>query len=187
MTVKEILINSAIILGDNDLVSYLKDGVCENSSVTVNNLSILKTAYKLVLEEIASEYLDIVNTETFSVNNQELEYSNFTYSPIRIISVLDTSGQKTNAKIYPCHIKTDLKSVTVKYAYIPKFNGLDDINPFENTVITERVLVYGICTEYNLIKGNFDLASVYHTKYYDALRGALKQRAVRRIRPRKWL
>lgn len=168
MTVKEIIIKTASYLNRKDVVEYLKTGATENSEMVKDDVEILLNSYNVVQDEISSLYYKFKATERFSPKNGIIKYSEFSFNPYAILSVKDDFGSKIKVRILPVEIQTE-KPITVEYYYIPKTKKIDDICDFTGTPVTDRILSYGIMTEYLLIKGSYEEAGTWHSKYIDAL------------------
>ncbi len=169
MTVKEIIKQSAIFLNANEIVNYLVKGTAENFSNLLEEVNLLVNCYNVVAEEIASSHCRFKAVESFSPKNNRVTLGEFLYNPLAIINVFDKNGVKVNANILPTEIITDLPFITVEYYYIPSIKTLDDISDFKDTFIKKRTLAYGIVTEYLLIKGSYEEASLWHEKYAQSL------------------
>ncbi len=168
MTVKDVIIKTATYLNKKEVVEYLKTGATENSSSAIEDVEIMLDSYNVISEEIASHYYKFKSTERFSPNNGIIKFSRFINNPYKILSVTDDCGAKLDAKILPTEIRVD-KTANIEYYYIPKSKKLDDICDFTGTPVTVRTLCYGIMTEFLLIKGSFEEAGAWHSKYVDAL------------------
>ncbi len=169
MTVKEIIKQSAVFLNASEIVNYLDKGVAENFSSVLEEVDLLVNCYNVVAEEIASSHYRFKAVESFSPKNNRVTLSEFSFNPLAIINVFDKGGVKVNATILPTEIQTNLPYITVEYYYIPNPKTLDDISDFKDTLIKKRTLAYGIITEYLLIKGSYEEASVWHEKYAQSL------------------
>lgn len=187
MTVKDIVKKVAVFLDRKDIIEYLQTGATENYLSVLEDVNLLQNCYNVVGEEIASLYYRFKATEKFSPNlDGIIKLADFSNNPLAIISVKDDKGSKVNAKILPTEIITDLKTVTVEYYYVPSYKKLDDISDFQGTTITDRILCYGILTEYYLIKGGFEEANLWHGKYINALKNGTLLGKSKTLKGRVW-
>lgn len=186
MTVKEILKNVAIIINRLDIFNYLDKGISENYTKVMEDVNTLVSCYNIISEEIATEFYKFKNEENINVSNGVIEYSDFKYNPIAIISVKNTKGVRVKAKVLPTCIHTFESEVVVEYYYVPSVKNLDDISNFTNTPIKKRVLSYGIATEFLLITGAYEEASLWHEKYVDSLKNSLSKTKVGKVIGRVW-
>ncbi len=187
MTVKDIVKKVAVFLDRKDVVEYLETGATENYLAVLEDVKLLQNCYNVVGEEIASLYYRFKAVEKLSPSlDGVVKLSNFSNNPLAIISVKDDKGNKINAKILPTEIVTDQKNVTVEYYYVPSYKKLDDISDFKGTPITDRILSYGILTEYYLIKGGYEEANLWHGKYINALKNGSLLGKSKRLKGRVW-
>ena len=168
MTVKEIIEKTATLLNKGDVVKYLKTGATENYSRVLEDVEILVGCYNVIQEEIASSYYKFKKVEKFSPENGVIKLDRFSSNPFAIIAIKDEKGCKLDAKILPTEIKVN-KTAVIEYYYIPNYKNLEDICNFTGTSVSARTLCYGIMTEYLLIKGSFEEAGTWHSKYVDAI------------------
>jgi hypothetical protein len=185
MTVKSILKLATSLLNRKDFLSYLESG----SSLDVNikdEIDTLVACYNVVAEELSTVYDKIVYTQKLTVSNGVLKYTQFTYNPVKILSVKDNDGKDVDCEILPTELRTNVSRIVVEYTYIPKKRLLDDESDFKNTPFKERVFAYGIATEYLLIKGSYEEASLWHDKYLGAIKNSLSIKGSSKIKGRVW-
>ena len=187
MKVKDILKLTATILDRKDLVSFYNDGVCDDYIKAQEDSDILLSSYNILTEEIAVETLKLKYTELLKVENGILSYASFKYNPISIISVKDKNGNLVDCKILPTDIKTDKSEVVCEYYYIPALKSVEDDSEIVGTLIPKTTIMYGIATEFCLIKGLFEEATVWHQKYVNSLSKLSKPKKLKKIKCRKWL
>ncbi len=184
MTVKEIIKQSAIFLNLEGVIKYLETGACENYLTALEEVKLLVDCYNVVTEEIASSHCRFKATETFSPKNNRVKLSEFSLNPLAIISVKNKQNSKINAKILPTEIANVSEQIIVDYYYIPTPKTIEDISDFTATQIKKRILVYGVITEYLLIKGSYEEASLWHDKYAQSLISIAGKGG--RMRSRRW-
>ena len=187
MTVKDIIKKVAVFLDRKDVLEYLETGATENYLSVLDDVNLLVNSYNVVAEEIASLYYRFKTTERLSPNiNGIIKMVDFTNNPLAVVSVKDGKGNKINAKILPNEIITNFSEVIVEYYYVPSFKNIDDISDFTGTIITDRILCYGIITEYFLIKGGYEEANLWHGKYINALKNVPLTGKSKKLKGRVW-
>lgn len=187
MTVKDIVEKVAVFLDRKDILEYLKTGATENYLSVIEDVNLLVNCYNVVGEEIASLYYRFKTTERLSPNlSGVIKIADFKKNPLAIISVKDVNGNKVNAKILPSEIITNLSEVVIDYYYVPDVKNLEDISDFTGTSITDRILCYGVLTEYYLIKGGYEEANLWHGKYINALKNKPLTGNGKRLKGRVW-
>ena len=186
MTVKNILKLVSALLNRKDLVKYFNTQSCDDYERIKEDVETLLTSYNIICDEVATMYLKLINSEEFVVEDGKLTYDKFRYNPITIISVKDLKNRDISCRILHTEIRVNATNVVVEYSYSPDKKGLDDECDFSKTQIKERVLAYGIATEFCLIKGMYEEASLWHDKYTDALKNALSNKKSQIVKGRVW-
>ena len=187
MIVKEILKDCALLLDRDDLNTYLNNGVADDYVTASKDASVLLNAYNIVSQEISSEYLKLEYVETFSVKDGRVSFEKFKYTPLIIRSVKDKKGNKIAYQIEQGSIYTNFNEIEVTYVYSFPKKSLNDLTGYELTPITSKILQYGTLTEYLLIKGLYEEASLYNSKYVDALSNAINKSRSQKVKCREWI
>ena len=187
MTVKDIVKKVALFLDRKDILEYLNTGATENYLSVLDDVNLLVNCYNVVGGEIASLYYRFKTTERLSPKSGGIiKMADFSKNPLAVISVKDDKGNKVNAKILPSEIVVNASEVLVEYYYVPSYKNLDDISDYDNTCITDRILCYGVLTEYFLIKGGYEEANLWHGKYVNALKNGPLTGKSKRLKGRVW-
>ena len=185
MTVKSIVKLVASLLNRKDILSYLNDGTLNNDSVT-EEVNTLVDCYNIVAEELSTIYPKIIQSQKLTITDGVLKYTQFIYSPVKILSVKDMDGNDVDCTILPTEIRANASRVSIEYTYIPVKRKLDENSDFKSTPIKERVIAYGVATEFCLIKGSYEEASTWHDKYVNAVKNSLAIKNVNKIKGRVW-
>lgn len=165
MTVKNVLSLAIEELGIyNDVAEYLNSSSLNGSS----DARLLLKCFNTVENEIAVDYIPLIKEQTFEVVDG-INYNDFESTPSKILSVKNEGGRRVPYGIFANKIKTKKGKVIVKYNYIPKEKNIDGISDFAS-VISERIMAYGVMAEYLTAKGEYAEASVWEKKYRDALK-----------------
>ena len=186
MTVKDILKTVAVLINREEILEFLNNGYANNYSAINDDVNLLVTCYNIVAEEIATEYYKLKTIEKHISKNGVLKYSEFINNPISIISVKDKNDNSVTYKVMPSEILLNELEVFVEYCYTPQNKGLDEVSDYSSTPIKNRVIAYGVATEYLLIKGAFEEAVLWHEKYVEALKGSLIKSKMKKIKGRVW-
>lgn len=179
MTVLEIVCSAIKILGDNDLYNYLKDG-SNNNSFYENEKSLLLIAYNQTITQVIS-YYPLKFQEVLSPNNGAVEFKEFKYNPYKIISVKTTGDYD----IYPTKIVAD-SDIDVVYYYMPKNQEYNEVNVFDETIITPLTISYGVLSEYLTYKGRYQESVMFFDKFVNALKDLTKNYKIKRLKSREW-
>ena len=186
MRIIDIVKSVALLVGLDGVTSILNGELCEETTTSQKEVELLVTCYNVVAEEIASEYFKLKAVDTLVPDASGVcSLTSLTYAPTEILKVYNTSGNQIKPVILQDKIVT-LNNIMVEYSYIPPYKNLNDVSDYKNTCITKRVLSYGVATEFCLIKGSFEEASVWHQKYVDALKGVLRKTTLKKLKGRVW-
>ena len=182
MTVKEILLAAAGILGKADEVKAYFDGTDNEAEADVENLL---RCFQLVESELAIDYLPLHAEEEVETQTGAIFFDEFTRSPVRILRVCDEGGKSCSFKLFPEYVKTQSGKVTVTYTYLPNKKALDGESDYKAQA-SVRLFAYGIAAEYTLACGMFEDAAVWDKKYKDAIAAAYRSTPSRVMRSRRW-
>lgn len=182
MTVKEVLLTAAFELGMADGVQAYLDGTSQESKAEVESL--LK-CYNLVENELALDYLPITAEDEVWTDTGVVYFSELAQRVVRIVRITDAWGNETPFTLYPEYVKTQPGRVKISYTYVPKEKTLD-AECEHMRYVSERLMAYGIATEYALASGLFEEAAVWDKKYKDAIAAAYRAKPKAKIHSRRW-
>ncbi|MEG1528005.1 MAG: hypothetical protein RR248_04050 [Clostridia bacterium] len=156
---------------DAELSSYLSQ----------KPLSLLCECANLTLAEIACDYIQLCYKEVI-VSNGIIDYKAFTKDVLSVLRIEDNK-QKIKFRYTSSGVETDKGGkFEVIYTYKPKKCGfLDEVE--KSVAITDRLIAYGIASEYCLLSGMYDEASIWDKRYKDALRCSARKGEIK-ILPR---
>ena len=186
MTVKSIIKLASSLLNRKDLITYLDVGTSTDEERAKQDVDTLLTTYNIIAEELSTVYNYITYNQKLTVAGGVLKYTQFTYNPIKIISVKDMEGKDVECTILPTELKTNTHRIEVKYTYIPPKRKIVEESDFTNTPIKESIIAYGVVTEYCLIKGMYEEAGLWHDKYLNSLSNALSNGKSKKLKGRVW-
>lgn len=184
MTIKDVLSQAAFLLGKDELVSYLK-GENGYESQASEAAALLK-CYNIVENEIALDYIPLTAEQTVSVLAGKIYYTVLTHTPVSVLSVTDTYGNKLPFTIYPEYVQTKSGARVIDYTYAPTAKTLTGNCEYGNRV-SLRVFAYGVACEYCLINGRYEEALVWDRKYKDALLCVAALNRPHIVRARRWV
>ena len=144
MTVKEILLASAGLLGKGDEVKAYLDGTSLDAHADVENL--LRCS-QLVENELALDYLPLHAEEELETETGAILYTTLSKKAVQIVKVLDEWGLSVRYDLYGEYFKTRVGKVTVVYTYEPEQKELGGESDFQRLAST-RLFAYGIAAEY---------------------------------------
>ena len=183
MMVKEILIESAILLGLTNGKQYLEGKVLTETAK--QEAEELLRCFNCVENELALDYLPLYAETEVETETGFIDYKVFPNAIVRVLRVRDESGTAVDFKLFPNGIKTVNGKVTINYTYAPAQKALTEYSDFVAQA-SKRLLAYGVAAEYALVAGDFESAAVWDKKYKDAVEAAYRSKPSRILRSRRW-
>ena len=184
MTVKEILLAAACLLGMEKEMQDFLSGASTDENVEANANALLK-CFNLVENEIALDYLPLLAEEEIESETGVIYYSSLSREAVRVLAVRDEWGNEVPFTLFPEYLKTQPDKVCVRYTYLPKTKMFEDKSDFKLNA-SVHMFSYGVAAEYALANGLFEEAAVWDKKYKDAIKAAYCSKPPRRIRSRRW-
>lgn len=182
MQVKDIIKLACTFTENEDMVSAI-----DNNTLSADQLLILDclvNCFNLVYDEIATDYIPCLKTQTFLTTSSKIALSEFQSNFIDILSIKDVNGMNLKYKIVDNYVVVNANEVTITYSTHPtKLN----VNQSFTSLIPERVFAYGIAREYYFIKTLFDDASVWENRFKDSLQVLSKKKTEVVMPSRRWL
>lgn len=167
---KNILIKCAELLNRNDIVKSLKS-VEKIDSIPDETLK--SDVYRLVnyfnytSNTLFENYFELTHSEQLNSNNSNvINYSNFEYTPVKILSVKDMNGNENVATVLSSHILTNKARETyvIVYAYIPhELKNLSDEITFPERL--SKIICYGVVSEFFACKNCYDQSEFWKNKF----------------------
>lgn len=179
---KQILIKCSELINRDDISSILKNhssiNEIENQALQSDVIKMI-TYYNFVVENIYENYLKAYNIETLvSDENNQIDYSNFKFKPIKILDVKSTLNQSTAHSIHSKYILTNLPNTEfiIHYQYTP--NEADDLSDevFLPLNLNARIIIYGIASEFLASKDQFEKSEFWKDKFlYEIFKTKIKK------------
>lgn len=137
----------------------------------------------LAYEEIVTEYLPILNTETIKAQDGKILFSQLSKPTCGIVSVLDDSGNDIKYQLSADHISLSCDSAQITYQIVPEALAL---GAEIRVLFPERLLAYGIAREYLFMQDQSDAALVYEKRFKDALTSFVRKKSKLLLPIRRW-
>lgn len=183
MKVKEIVYAAAKALGlHEDVKAYFETG----EETLKREAELLLACFNRTESTLALEYLPLYAEDEILAQTGRLEFSVFTYSPVRILGVEDASGNPVKYKLYPKYLKAQAGICKVTYTYTPDEKGIDGESDFA-ALATSSLLIYGVLAEYCAAEGRFEESALWEKKYKEAVEGIFRTRVCKRLSSRRWV
>ena len=168
-------------LGENELKDLI--GTQNADEVQQAKINALLTCLNLAYEEIVTEYLPILCTQTLSVSEGEIAFSQLSNPISGIVSVKDENGNDLSYLQSADHIEVNAEKVVITYQIVPeKFDFGDEAN----VIFPERLLAYGTCREFLFMQGLSEEALLYEKRFKDALINFVRKKSSLILPKRQW-
>ncbi len=183
MKVKDIVLSAAQTLGiEEGVAAYFEEGI----ETLKREGELLLACFNTVECGLALEYLPLYAEDELLTPTKRLEFSSFTYAPVRILSVADQEGNAVAYTLYPKYLNAQAGRLKVTYTYTPDKKGIDGESDF-SLLVADTLFIYGVLTEYCMAEGRFEEASVWDKKYKEAIESIVRTRSCKRLNSRRWV
>ena len=183
MKVLDILLEAADLLG-------IKDGIAAYYSEDSDEFEVqgkqLLTWFHLAECALALEYIPIYAEDDLLTSTGRLEFSDFTYAPVRIVEVRNGADEVIPYTLYPKYLKAEAGRLKVTYCYTPAVKTIEDDSDFA-MLTSPLVLVYGTLVQYCLANGMLHEAAVWDKKWKDSVEYLNYTKKCKRLGSRKWI
>lgn len=189
MTTKQVLELTVTFLGKEELLdcSYFTGEQEEISDDEQKELDFLLRCLNLIISEITIDYLPIYKQKKVTFVDNKLDLSDISTNIFRIVSIKDEFENNVRFKIVDGQVISNAKTAVITYSVQASectLNG--EIQDLEN-IVPARVLAYGTAMEYSFISQLNDDATVWESRYKNALL-SLSHKKHNMIMPkRRWL
>jgi hypothetical protein len=162
---KDILLKTAELINRDDLIEGLNSD--NNSQSIQNDILRMISYYNYTMETLCENYFNLSTKQLISSDNKkQIYYFNFTYKPTKVLSVLKNNKNVFFSE-YTKHIT--VPEANTEYEIIYKFIP-DRLSALENKInlpygITEKIICYGIASEFLASKNQFDKAKYWNDKF----------------------
>ncbi len=184
ITVKDAVLSAAQGLGIGESVQMHLNGV--TTAVGAQATALLVDCFERVENELALDYLPLLAEDEVVSGTGVVEYASLQKTAARILCVEDEWGEPLKYRLFPTYLKTSAGKLKIIYAYVPEKKTIDGTSEYE-TVVSKRLLVYGMAAEYALAVGELTAASIWDKKYKEGVQAAYKASPCRRLRSRRWV
>lgn len=171
MKTKQVLENVAIFLGKEDLLecSYFTNSQDEISQDNQKDLDLMLKCLNFIVDEIATDYLPITKQKEVVFKENEFDIENLDDNIYKIIKIENKYGEKVKFNIINGKIIANLDEAKITYSsYAQKCELNGNVENF-NGLLSARVLAYGTAMEYSFVNSLYDDATVWESRYKNAL------------------
>ncbi len=172
MTAIDVLINTGILIGRPDIVSYFGEQINVGEE-TYEDIQFLLKIIGLVISELSATYLPLISKQFVTFYDGYLPYGELYGKVVKIINVYDREGN--NVDFIDATEEISLKDnksyaeLFVEYQYLPEEITEESEIGYQERDIPARVIAYGVAAEYCISQGKFDEAVMHHKRYMSEL------------------
>lgn len=181
MKLKDIIQVSNTLLGTNlsiNLFNKTETDAQLLAEMAAKPLSTLISCANLVIDELGSEYLPLVYKQDMTADeNGIIGYAQFSKPLIVVLRIKNDKGVRIKYRYRSGGVEvSQAGNYTVVYSYKEGEKGFFDNVEVGANRLTERIIAYGVASEYCLMQGLYDDASIWDKRYKDALAQATSKR-----------
>lgn len=186
MKVKDIILDALRLVGREDLAAKLSAGETLDGE-GAETVETLVYCFNAVEDELARFYFPLQTEQTLYSPTSEFRFSSFAYRPVNILSVR-AGGASVDYEMFPEYMKTSVTEITVKYEYSPWTTTIEGVSAYDGFEVGERLVAYGVASEYCLINGEVQSANLFEDKYRNEIDHARQRSASGKLMPpRRWV
>lgn len=186
MLVKDIIKNSATLIGRDDVVKRVEGKDYTMAEFTTNTVDTMVRLLNLVVSELAGSFVPLITTEWLNVTDGKVLYSDLSYRVKEVLKAFDVNGVDRLIAVENTFLRAQGDMVEVEYSYFPNEFTLNDQIGYQEKDVPLRVLCYGLLAEYSISQGCFKDAVMWHDRYADELMQICKPKNAN-IKRRNWL
>lgn len=188
MTVKEIIKNVCIYLGKEELLnsSFFETDGKELSKEQTKDINKMVECINYIMEELATEYLPLVKTKQIKMTSGAIDLKDIDENLMEIISVKSLSGRTLRYTITDNKMICLATKVEINYKVYPE--KLDINSTIENFGgrVSARIISYGVASEYCFLEMLYDDATLWESRYKNALLIASRKKGEIKLKKRGW-
>ncbi len=184
ITVKDAVKETAQSVGLGEEVEVYLGGSA--TAVGENAVKLLLRCFERVENELALDYLPLLAEDEVVSGTGVVNYADLKKPAARILCVENEWGESLKYKLFPTYLKTTAGKLKIIYAYAPRVKTIEEASEYD-TLVSKRLLVYGMAAEYLLAVGELNGARLWDKKYKEGVQAAYKLGACKRLRSRRWI
>ena len=163
MKVKEVLAETARLIGDEELRKYLTENSTKSTTELTEKTQSLLSCYNTILHETAVNYLPV--RTTVIVSEGKTDFSSLGVSVLYVEGVFGANGEEVNYKVFPTHLVAGMGAAMAVIDIVPSEALLTDEFVYDGTRIGKTVFASGVASEYCLINCRYTEAENFNKKY----------------------
>lgn len=188
MTAKEIIKNVCTYLGKEEI---LNSSLFEENgqSLTENeqkDVSKMVECLNYITEELATEYIPITKTKQLELTDGSIKLSDIDNNLQEIISVKTLTGKTLRYAVSTEKMICLANKVEITYKVYPETISLEGNAENFGGKLSARVIAYGVASEYCFLEMLYDDATLWESRYKNALLIAQRKKGEIKLKKRGW-
>ena len=163
MKIREILSESALILGEDELANDIAQKTEDLNAEHKRKTNVLLSSFNNIQNEIALNYQ--MPEKTVEINGNKIDTSKLSPLPIKIFAVYDCNGRRLDYEYVDGIINVNGNAQKLKYGFVPSDNDIDDEFDYVEKPISKRTFTYGVAAEYCLKEGRYEESVNWESRY----------------------
>lgn len=188
MTAKEIIKNVCIYLGKEDILtsSFFEPDGQEISIDAQKDIEKMLKCINDITEELATQYIPITKTKVIQLDGGAIDLFSIDDYIHEIISVKSLSGKTLRYVISGNKMVCLASKVEITYKVYPEEITLEGNAENFGGKLSARIIAYGVASEYCFLEMLYDDATLWETRYKNALLNAQRKKGELKLKKRGW-
>ena len=188
MKAKEIIKNVCVYLGKEEILqsNLFEEGGDELSSIQNVTVERMINCLNLITSEIASDYLPILQEKEITFKNGEINVYEIDENIQEIISIKSKFGKNLRYKYLGDKIICLTTNAIITYKVYPKEVKIDDDVESFGGRLSARVIAYGVASEYCYLEMLYDDATIWESRFKNALLINARKKGEIKLKKRGW-
>ena len=188
MKAKDIIKNVCMYLGKEDILqsNIFKDGGQEPEPFATLEVDKMVECLNLINEEIAFSYLPIIKEKEIKLKNGEIEVKDIDENIMEIIGIKTKLGKNVKYRYANNKIVCLATNVIVRYKVYPEKVTIDSLSEEFGGLLSERIIAYGVASEYCYLEMLYDDATVWESRFKNALLFSSRKKGEIVLKKRVW-
>lgn len=190
MTVKDVLKSVTQYLQLSELYAKLCTTTPTFTTSEQLEIDLLTNCINFTVDTISTDYFRLKNKYVVENTSGVVLFSSISSNVILdVTKVVDFyNGDEVDFEITSTGVDTLIGKIIIYYDYLPtKVSGLSDTISCYPIKLTERIIAFGVASEYLFLKGNIDDSSIWDVRFKNAVLNIAAPRHIPQIPKRRWL
>lgn len=188
MTAKEIIKNVCIYLGKEDLLasSFFEHNGEELSKENQKDIEKIVKCLNDVTEELATQYIPILKTKEVELKQGTIDVYAIDDNIFEIVAVKTLSGRTLRYVVSGNKMVCLASKAKITYKVYPEQINADGEAESFGGKISARIIAYGVASEYCFLDMLYDDATLWESRYKNALLNVQRKKGEIKMKKRGW-